>query len=331
MTWYGQITGWGAYAPSNVVTNYDLEKTLDTSHDWIVQRTGIYERRIAGKDETTKTLAVKAAQQALHRAQLAPTELDMIIVATSTPDHLIPALANQVQHEIGAVNVPAFQLGAGCAGFIYALTTAYQFISSGTYQNILIVGAELLSRFLDWRDRSTCILFGDAAAAFVMQRTTQPCGLKSVVLGSDGGLAHHLLVPAGGTAEPFAPDTYANGRQYATMNGQEVFKFATRVIAQSSRQAVAKANLTFDDIDWIIPHQANFRIIESGARQLDMPLDRFIVNIQHYANTASASVPLALIEALESGKIQLHQNLLMVAFGAGLSWGAAVLQMQPKA
>lgn len=329
MKQYGRIAGWGKYVPAHVITNHHLEKTIETSHDWIVQRTGIHARHVATAGETTCTMAMEASQQALARAGLAPTELDMIIVATSTPDHLIPALSSEVQHALGAVDVPAFQIGAGCAGFIYALSTAYQFIHSGACQNILVVGAELLSRQLDWRDRATCILFGDAAAAMVVQATDQPCGLKSFVLGSDGGQGHHLLVPAGGSAEPFGPDTYANGRQFVQMNGREVFKFATRVIGQSCREAVTRANLTLDDIDWIVPHQANLRIIEAGARQLGLPLTRFIVNIQEYANTAAASVPLALIEALESDQVQPTDTLLLVAFGAGLSWGAAVLQMSP--
>ncbi|MCB8953917.1 MAG: ketoacyl-ACP synthase III [Ardenticatenales bacterium] len=329
MKQYGRIAGWGKYTPAKIITNHDLEKQIDTNHEWIVQRTGIHARHVAEPGETTCTMAVAASRQALTRAGLTPNDLDMIIVATSTPDHLIPALSSEVQDALGAKDVPAFQLGAGCAGFIYALSTAYQFIHSSAYRNILVVGAELLSRSLDWNDRATCILFGDAAAAMIVQATDQPCGLKSFVLGSDGSQGHHLLVPAGGSAEPFGPDTYANGRQYVQMNGREVFKFATRVIGQSCRQAVAKASLTLDDIRWIIPHQANLRIIDAGARQLGLPLDRFIVNIQEYANTASASVPLALIEALDKGQVQPSDNLLMVAFGAGLSWGAAVLQMSP--
>ncbi len=329
MTMYGQITGWGISVPERVVTNHDLERQMDTSHDWIVQRTGIHARRIAGPGETTKTLAVAAGRAALDRADLDPTDLDMIIVATSTPDHLIPAVANQIQDGLGAEAVPAFQLGAGCAGFIYALTTAHQFVASGACRRVLIVGAEVLSRFMDWQDRSTAVLFGDGAAAFVMEATPKRCGLYSFALGSDGSQGHHLLVPAGGSAEPFGPDTFAHGRQYARMNGREVFRFATRVIGVACRQAVARAGLSLDDIDWIVPHQANLRIIEAGARQLGLPLDRFVVNIQDYANTASASVPLALIEALERGKIRREQKLLLVAFGAGLTWGAAVLQMAP--
>lgn len=330
MKQYGRIAGWGKYVPAKVITNHDLETMLETNHEWIVQRTGIHARHVAEPGETTRTMAEKASRVALERAGMEPDDLDMIIVATSTPDHLIPALSSEVQDALGAKDVPAFQIGAGCAGFIYALSTAYQFIHSGAYQNILVVGAELLSRSLDWKDRSTCILFGDAAAAMIVQATDQPCGLKSFVLGSDGSQGHHLLVPAGGSAEPFGPNTYADGRQYVQMNGREVFKFATRVIGQSCREAVAKANLTLNDIDWIIPHQANLRIIDAGVRQLGLPRDRFIINIQEYANTASASVPLAVIEALEKGQIRPGDTLLMVAFGAGLSWGAAVLQMWPS-
>lgn len=325
---YGRITGWGAYIPEKIITNYDLEKTLDTSHEWIVQRTGIEQRHIAAPHETTATLAVAAGQNALRRANLTPDDVELIIVATSTPDHLTPPVSSQVQHLLG-VQAPAFVLVTGCTGFVYALTTANQFISSGSYRTVLVIGVELLSRHIDWTDRATCVLFGDAAGAVVVQATHEPCGLYGFDLGSDGSGAHHIVAPAGGTAEPVNEHTFADGRQFIRMNGREVFKFATRVIGRSSRQALALAGKTLEDIDWIIPHQANLRIIQAAAREMNLPLDRFLINIQNYANTSAASIPLALTEGLESGQVQPDDTLLLASFGAGLTWASAVVQLAP--
>jgi 3-oxoacyl-[acyl-carrier-protein] synthase-3 len=325
----GHIVGWGAYVPEKILTNADLEKMLDTSDEWIVKRSGIRERHIAGDDETTATLAINASQAALDKAGLPASELDLIIVATTTPDYLTPAVSSQVQHALGAVDVPAFVLENGCTGFIYALTTAYQFIATGAYKTILVVGVEVISRHIDWRDRATCVLFGDAAGAVVLQATDEQCGLKGFVLGSDGSQAHQIIVPAGGTAEPPNAAALLDGRQYVRMNGREVFKFASRVVGQASRQALGEANMTFDDVDWIIPHQANLRIIQAAARDMNLPLDRFIVNIDRYGNTSAASIPLALTEQVNGGRIKTDDTLLMVSFGAGLTWGAVVVQMAP--
>jgi len=325
----GRITGWGAYAPEKVVTNYDLEKELDTSHEWIVQRSGIHERRIAGPDETTATLAVKASEGALRKAGLLGTDLELIIVATTTPDYLTPPVSSQIQHSLGATDVPAFVVETGCTGFVYSLATAYQFIATGAYKTILVVGVEIISRYVNWQDRSTAVLFGDAAGAVVMQASEEPCGLLGFALGSDGSQAHQIIVPAGGTVEPPSPTALANGRQYIQMNGREVFKFATRVVGRSSREAITKAGLTMDDIDWIIPHQANLRIIQSAAREMGVPIERFVVNIDKYGNTSAASIPLALTESLDSGRVKTDDTLLMVSFGAGLTWGSIVLQMAP--
>jgi len=327
----GQIIGWGAYAPAKVLTNHDLEKILDTSDDWIVQRSGIRERRIIADDETTASIAVKASQGALSRAGLAGHDLDLIIVATSTPDYMTPPVSSQVQHALGAHAVPAFVVETGCTGFVYSLVTAYQFIATGAYRTILVVGVEVLSRHINWQDRSTAVLFGDGAGAVVIQATEKDCGLKGFSLGSDGSLMEHIIVRAGGTAEPFGNGSLHNGHQYIEMNGREVFKFASRVVGQASRDAVARANMTLDDIDWFIPHQANLRIIKAASRDMGVPMERFVINIEKYGNTSAASIPLALTEYLDDGRIALDDTLLFVAFGAGLTWGAVVVQMAPAA
>jgi 3-oxoacyl-[acyl-carrier-protein] synthase-3 len=326
----GRITGWGAYVPEKVLTNADLERMLDTSDEWIVKRSGIRERHIAAEDETTATLAINASEDALQRAGIVGNDLDLIIVATTSPDYLTPPVSSQVQYALGAEDVPAFVLETGCTGFIYSLTTAYQFIATGAYKTILVVGVEIISRHLNWQDRATCVLFGDAAGAVVIQASDESCGLRSFILGSDGSQAHQIIIPAGGTAEPMNNSALADGRHYIHMNGREVFKFATRVVGKASQQAVAQADMTFDDVDWIIPHQANLRIIRAAARGLKIPLDRFIVNIDRYGNTSAASIPLALSENLNNGRIRPDDTLLMVSFGAGLTWGALVLQMAPS-
>lgn len=322
---YGRISGWGAYTPERIVTNHELARALDTSHEWIVQRSGIHERRIAAPHETTASMCVAAGQRALAQANLAPADLDLIIVATSTPDYHTPPVSSQVQHGLGAPNAAAFVLVTGCTGFVYALVTAYQFMATGAYQNILVIGAELLSRFVNWQDRSTCVLFGDAAGAVLLQATDQPCGLSGFVLGSDGSQGQHIIMPVGGSAQPFRPEV--DGKQYIEMDGREVFKFATRMVGRACRQALERAGLTLDEIAWIIPHQANLRIIDAAAREMGLPLERFIVNIERYANTSAASIPLALAENMDNGRIKPGDQLLLVSFGAGLTWGAAVVQI----
>jgi len=326
---YGQIAGWGAYVPENVLTNFDLEKIVETSNEWIIQRSGIHTRHIAGEHETTSTMAIEASQRALDKAQLTANDLDLIIIATSTPDYFTPPVSSQVQHGLGAEDVPAFVLTTGCTGFVYALSTAYQFISTGTYGNILVVGVEILSRFTDWQDRSTCVLFGDAAGAVIVQATPEPCGLEGFVLGSDGSQAEHIIMLAGGSAEPYSQETAAARRHFIKMNGQAVFKFATRVVGRACRQALENAGKTFDDVNWIIPHQANLRIIQAAAKEMGLSLERFIINIDRYANTSAATIPLALAEGLDNGAIQPTDRLILVSFGAGLTWGAVVLQLSP--
>jgi len=328
---YGRVTGWGFYVPEKIVSNFDLEKSLETSNEWIVQRSGIEERHIAAPNETTATLAVNASQAALDKAGLAGCDLDLIIVATSSPDYLTPPVSSQVQYSLCADNVPAFVLEVGCTGFIYSMATAYQFIATGAYQNILVVGVEIISRHVNWQDRSTAVLFGDAAGAVIIQATDEPCGLQGFVLGSDGSQHQQIIIPAGGTAEPVDKASLAGGRHFVHMNGREVFKFASRVIGKACREAVDKAGISMDDVDWIIPHQANLRIIEAASREMKVPIERFVINIEKYGNTSAASIPLALSEYLDSGRIQPDDTLLLVSFGAGLTWGAVVLQMAPTA
>ncbi|MFZ0547193.1 MAG: beta-ketoacyl-ACP synthase III [Candidatus Promineifilaceae bacterium] len=326
----GQIIGWGAYVPDKVLTNFDLEKIVDTSNEWIVQRSGIHERHIAAPDETTSMMSVKAAEKALQQSGLAATDLDLIIVANSSPDYFTPPVSSQVQHAIGATNVPAFVVETGCTGFVYALSTAYQFIASGAYRTILVIGVELLSRFTNWEDRSTCVLFGDAAGAVIVQATDRPCGLQGFVLGSDGSQAEHIMLRAGGTVEPFSEEVLENKRHLLYMNGRQVFKFASRVVGRACSEALDKAGMTLDDVDWIIPHQANLRIIQAAARDMGLPMSRFVVNINRYGNTSAASIPLALAESLENGRIHRGDTGIFVSFGAGLTWGAMVVQLNPN-
>lgn len=326
---YGRITGWGAYIPEKVLTNHDLEKMVDTSDEWIVQRTGIRQRHIAAPNETTATMSVEAARRALRKANLAPTDLDLIIVATTTGDHITPPVSSQIQHMLGANSVPAFVLVTGCTGFLYGLTTAQQYISGGVYENILVIGAELLSRFIDWTDRTTCVLFGDAAGAFVVQASAEPCGLLGFDMGSDGSGSQHIIARAAGSAEPISANTFAEGRQFIRMNGREVFKFATRILGTTSQRSLARANLTLADIDRIVPHQANLRIIQAAARSMNLPLERFLVKVHKYGNTSAASIPVAICDGLEAGEIQPTDRLLLVSFGSGLTWASSVLQMAP--
>ncbi|MFN8469085.1 MAG: beta-ketoacyl-ACP synthase III [Caldilineaceae bacterium] len=330
-TLFGRIAGWGAYTPDRILTNHELGETLDTSDDWIVQRTGIRERHIAAAHETTCSMAVEASRSALAKAGLLPTDLDLIIIATSTPDYFTPPVSSQIQAELGATNVPAFVVVTGCTGFVYSLVVAQQFIATGAYRSILIVGVELLSRFVDWTDRSMCVLFGDAAGAVVVQADTRECGVLGFLLGSDGSHGQHIIMPSGGSARPFNADVLAEGSHYLRMNGREVFKFATRVIGPACDQALHNAGLTMNDVDWIIPHQANLRIIQAAAREMHLPMERFVVNIDRYANTSAASIPLALAEELDGGSILPTDTLLLVSFGAGMTWAAAVVKLRPAA
>ncbi len=324
---YGNIVGWGKYAPERVLTNADLERMVDTSDEWIVSRTGIRERRVVSEGETTSHLAIEASRQALELAGVRARDLGLIIVATSSPDYLTPPISSQVQHALGAKDVGAFTLVAGCPGFVYGLATAQQFIASGACDTILVVGVEIISRFIDYTDRSTCVLFGDGAGAVVLQVSDQPSGVLSFVLGSDGSGAQHLILPGGGTTAPPTHETIEAGLQFLRMDGKQVFRFATRILGKALKQAIQQAGLTTDDIDLFIPHQANRRIIESAARYVGLPEEKVFINIDRYGNTSAASIPIALTEAIEQGRARAGDTLAFVAFGAGLTWAASVVKL----
>ncbi len=324
MTRYAHITGWGMAVPQRVLTNDEISEMVDTSDQWIRTRTGIRQRRIAGQEETTATLGTEAALKALRVAKLGPRQVDLIIVATSSPEHLFPASACTVQDRIGAVKAGAFDLLAACTGFICALNMAAQAIRSGSIENALVIGSETLSRLVNWRDRNTCILFGDGAGAFVLQASDEPGGVLSAVMRSDGSGGELLNIPAGGSCLPTSNETVKNGQHYIQMNGREVFRFATRVMAQATQQAAKAANLDVEDIRLIIPHQANMRIIEAAARGLRLPLDRFVINVDRFGNTSTASIPIATCEAIEKGRLRPGDPVVFVGFGGGLTWGAVV-------
>ncbi len=322
---FSKITGWGKFAPSNILTNADLEKMVDTSDEWIVARTGIRERHIVGPGETNTTMSVPASRQALNVAGLMPADIDLIIVATSSPDHFLPSVASEVQYQLGA-ECPAFTLTAGCTGFVYALATAHQFIATGAYDRVLVIGTEVISTFVNWEDRNTCVLFGDGAGAVVLEASSQPSGVQSFVLGSDGSGGEVLIVRGGGVSYPISHEMIDDKAMYIEMDGRKVFKFATRVMGEATLQAIDKAGLTLDDIDLLIPHQANLRIIELAARHLGLPLEKIVINLDRYGNTSAASIPIALVEALEDGRIRDGMNVCMVGFGGGLTWAAAVVR-----
>jgi 3-oxoacyl-[acyl-carrier-protein] synthase-3 len=312
-----------------VLTNADLEKLVETSDEWIVTRTGIRERHIVSEGESTSTIAVKAARHALERAGVSSLQVDLIICCTATPDFLFPATACLIQHEIGAVNAGAFDLQAACSGFIYGLSVGTQFIRAGAYKSVLIVAAEALSRFIDWQDRATCVLFGDGAGAVLLQASDEKCGLMSAVLGSHGMGEDWIKLPAGAARRPASVATVDEGGHFIKMNGQEVYRIAVRVMEDSAADALGKAGLTYDDIALYIPHQANLRIINSVAERLSLDPQKVYTNIDKYGNTSAASIPIALCEAVAAGRVKQGDNLLFVAFGAGLTSAAAVLRWGP--
>ena len=319
---YAHITGWGISVPEKVLTNDEISTNLDTNDEWIRDRTGIHQRHIAGPEETSASLGAAAAIHALRVAKLHPSDVDLIITSTSTPEYIFPATACIIQDQIGAVNAGAFDLSAACTGFIFALNMAAQAIKSGAINNAVVIGTETLSRYLDWTDRNTCILFGDGAGAFILQGSEKPGGIISSIMRSDGSGANSLSIPAGGSAMPTSQQTIDEGLHFIQMNGREVFRFATRVMASAANEAIEKAQLTLDDIDLIIPHQANKRIIEAAARGLKIPIDRFAINVQNYGNTSTASIPIAAFEAIEEGRLEEGDKIILVGFGAGLTWGA---------
>jgi 3-oxoacyl-[acyl-carrier-protein] synthase-3 len=320
------ITGWGMYAPSRVLTNDDLSKMVETSDEWIVSRTGIRERRIAADDETTTTLSVNASRDALAVAGLDPAELDLVIVATCSPDYPLPATGVLVAHALGAGHAAGFDMQAACSGFVYGLATATSFIRSGMYRNVLLVGVEILSRFVDWTDRNTCVLFGDGAGAIVVQASDQPGGLLGMDLYSDGAGYEAIIVPGGGSACPAGPSTSAEGKHFIHMAGREVYKYATRQLTESSLKALRSAGMSVADVDQFLFHQANLRIIESVGATLGIDPTKNYLNIEKYGNTSAASVPMAMVEAIAAGRVKPGDRLLMAAFGAGYTAGAAVVE-----
>jgi len=324
---YAHIIGWGKHIPSKVITNDDLSRMVDTTDEWIVSRSGIRERHIvASSKETTASMSIAAAKEALEVAGVAPDELNLVIVATATPEYSFPATACLVQDALGAENAGAFDLSAGCSGFVYALAMGAQVIASGAQDCVLVIGAETLSRIVNWHDRETCVLFGDGAGAVVLRGSDEPGGVLSTLVRADGSGGDVLILPAGGSHQPPTLDTVATGLHYLRMNGREVFRFATRVMDKAARQVAADAGLTLDDIALFIPHQANLRIIQAAARALDVPMEKFFVNLERYGNTSSASIPVALCEAVEAGRIQPGDHVAMVGFGAGLTWAGAVVR-----
>lgn len=329
MTIFVEMAGWGKYLPSQILSNHDLEKMVDTSDEWIRTRSGILQRRLVAENESTSTIATLAARAALDRAGIAPADLDLLILATATPDYpAIPATASVIQHALGASNCGAFDLAAGCSGFVYGLVTASQFVLSGACRHVLLIGAEALSRVIDWTDRTTCVLFGDGAGAVVLRRSDREGGLLSFVLGSDGGGAEHLIVPAGGALMPATRETVQQRLHYLKMNGREVYKFASRILPRAFHEAVEKAGVRPEDVNLLVPHQANIRIIESARESLSVDDGVVYTNVDRYGNTSAASIPVALCEAIEEGRLHPGALLAMVAFGAGLTWGAALWRWQ---
>jgi len=320
-----RIVSVASSVPEQVVTNVDLEERVDTTDEWIRTRTGIEERRIAPPEMSAIDFAHEASAKALERAQVSASDLDLIVVATLTPDHVFPATGCLLQDKLGAT-CGAFDLEAGCTGFIYAMTTAAQFIQAGGCDTVLVVGVDLLSRITDWNDRSTCVLFGDGAGAAVMQACGPGDGLLAWDLGSDGAGGELLMVPAGGSKRPITPEVVAKGEHYIYMNGREVFKFAVRVQGESAARALAKCGLTGDQVDCFVPHQANLRIIDAAAKRLSVPREKVFVNVQKYGNTSGASIPIALDEAQEQGLVFPGALVICVGFGAGLTWGSCVLR-----
>ena len=326
MRTYAHIVGWGMYIPEKVLTNDDLAKKVETSDTWIRSRTGIRERRVAAEKETTASMAIYAAREALDRARIRPSDVDLVIVATLTPEHVMPATACLVQDALGAKNAGAFDLSAACTGFIYALSMASSMIQSGAIKVAVVIGAETMSRVIDWEDRSTCVLFGDGAGAVVLQASEEPGGVLSTVLGSDGAGGNHLTIPAGGSKMPASPQTVAERQHFLKMNGPEVFRFATRVMGRTAKEACDKAFVSMEDVDLFIPHQANTRIIKSASKYLKLNPSKVYENLHKYGNTSSASIPLALCEAIQEGRVKEKDHLVFVGFGGGLTWGATVIR-----
>jgi 3-oxoacyl-[acyl-carrier-protein] synthase-3 len=318
------ITGLGSNVPERVVTNADLAQLVDTSDEWVVTRTGIRERRFARDDEALSDIAFPAAQRALEAAGVTAAEIDLLIVATVTPDMMFPSTAAILADRLGATNAAAYDLGAGCTGFMYGIVQASGMLGSGLSRHALVIGADVLSKVMDFADRTTCVLFGDGAGAAVLERVTEG-GFLAFELGADGSGGPDLNLPAGGSRLPASAETVASGAHYVHMNGRQIFRFATRVLVSSAEDVLEEAGLTVADVDVYVPHQANTRIIDHAVAKLGIPEDRVVVNVDRYGNTSSASIPLALAEALADGRLHRGDTVLMTGVGAGLTWGSAVM------
>jgi 3-oxoacyl-[acyl-carrier-protein] synthase-3 len=326
--WPVEIVGTGASMPEQVVGNDAFCRRLDTTDEWIVQRTGIHERRIARPDESTLKFATGAARTALEQAGLAPAEVDLIICATITPEHPLPATAVELQHALGCGPVPAFDLVAACSGFVWGLITAAQYISNGMARNVLVLGADCMTRMADMEDRATAVLFGDGAGAAVVRRSTSPeRGILAARMGADGSRAELIWVPAGGSKEPASVRTINERLHYMRMKGREVYKFAVTQMQAIIHDTLQDAGLRPEDVAFFVPHQSNLRIIESAVEKMGLPPEKVMININRYGNTSAASVPIALHEARQAGRIKRGDIVLMVAFGAGLTWGSVLLRM----
>ena len=320
------IAAVGSCVPEKVLTNQDLEKIVDTSDDWITSRTGIKERRLAADGEATSDLGTKAALQAMKRAGIAPEEIDLIIVATITPDMPFPSTACLIQEKIGARRAAAFDLEAACSGFVYALEIGQQFIMSRTYECVLVIGAEKLSSIIDWEDRNTCVLFGDGAGAVILRNRPDAHGLLTVKMGADGGKANILSMPGGGSLNPATPDSIQGRLHYLRMDGREVYKNAVTSMCAAAREVMERCHITIEDIKCVIPHQANKRILDAVGDRLGAKPEQVFMNLDRYGNTSAASVAIALDEAVDQGLIQRGDLVLLIVFGAGLTWGAAILE-----
>ncbi len=326
------IIGTGSYVPDTILTNTELAQQLTTSHDWIVERTGVHARRIAAKDEATSDLAAHAGERALLAAGITAAEVDLIIVATTTPDMLFPSTACLVQHKLGATRAAAFDLAAACSGFVYALSVGEQYIVSGCFKKVLVIGADLMSRFVNWSDRTTCILFGDGAGAVVLSsgsngsNESSDQGILSTHLHSDGSLSDLITIPGGGTANPPSESVVAEKLNTVKMKGTETFKAAVRTLEEVALECLAANQLVASDIAYIVPHQANIRILQAVAERLNVNMDRFVINLDRYGNVSAASIPLALDEAVRDGRIKTGDLILLLAFGSGLTWGATLIR-----
>jgi 3-oxoacyl-[acyl-carrier-protein] synthase III len=324
-----RILGTGHYLPSKVLTNADLEKIVDTSDTWIRTRTGIHQRHVAAPEEASSDMASHAARAAIEAAGILPTDIDLILVATVTPDMPLPSTAMFVQQKIGAKpHCPGMDIVAACAGFVYGLSTADAFIRAGAAKHVLVIGVELLTRIVDWDDRSTCVLFGDGAGAVVVGPSEPGSGrgILTTRIHADGSLSGALCIPGGGSRTPFSVDVLEKKQHLVHMHGQDVFKFAVKALSQATTAAIADAGLTEAEIDWVIPHQANTRILDGVQQRVNIPKERFFINIQDTANTSSASVPIALDQAVRSGAVKEGQNIVFCALGGGIAWGSAVVR-----